>query len=38
MSFVICALWSMLFSLIMNAVMYLRLKKIDMIASLKNVE
>ncbi len=38
MSFVICALWSMLFSLIMNAVMYIRLKKIDMIASLKNVE
>lgn len=38
MSFVICALWSMLFSLIMNAVMYLRLRKIDMIASLKNVE
>ena len=38
MSFVICALWSLLFALIMNGVMYLRLKKIDMIASLKNVE
>lgn len=37
-SFLICGLLSLLFSLLVNAIMYYRLKKIDMIESLKSVE
>ena len=37
-SFLICALWTAVFSLAVNAIMYWHFKKIDMIESLKSVE
>ena len=37
-SFLICALWTALFSLAVNLIMYYHFKKIDMIQSLKSVE